>query len=279
MKINYYTEGGVRSRALGDAVYDGAKTVGYECKLIDKEKYKGVRSSAAAFYGLWGNSREIMRQYVDAGKKVIFFDLGYWGRVDGGRLNGYHRIAIDHNHANFDIDHRCSPDRFKKFRIDTKKFDHKGEYILLCGQSEKAAWVYNMKPEEWEIKTIEEIRKHTDRPIYYLPKNSWKDKKPIPGTEYCTGDFNEYLTNCWAVVTHHSNSGVHALSQGKPVFTDDGISKVLVGDMDLSRIEHPTYITEDERDIFLFNVAYWQWSVGEIRSGIMFEVLKERGLL
>jgi len=278
MTINYYTDGGKRAGVLEKAMINGSRLAGYRCGAIPKERYTGVKTRIAALYGLWGNSRDIIHEYVDAGKKSIFFDLGYWGRHDGGRLKGYHRIAIDGYHAKFD-NTDCSPVRFNKFKIKTKSFDNSGEYILLCGQSAKAAWVYNLSPEEWEKQTIEEIRKYTDRPIWYVPKPSWLDKKPISGTIYCDGPVEQYLGDCKAVVTHHSNSGVHALALGKPVFTQEGISKSLVGELDLSKIESPMIPSEEERDMFLFNVAQWQWSVDEISGGIMLRCLKSRGLL
>jgi len=278
MIINYFLEQGTRPRFIGEAVNEGARKNNYRCCTTHKSRFRNTDTDVAAMYGLRENSREIMIEYLAKGKKTLFFDLGYWGRHTPDRRSGHHRIAINGFHAKFGRE-ECSSDRFKRFDIELKSFNQSGDYILLCGQSAKAAWVYGLDPEEWELQIIEQIKENTDKPIWYVPKPSWDGKRPIPGTVYCDGPVEQYIDNCWAVVTHHSNSGVHALAAGKPVFTQEGVCKSLIGELDLTSIDDPFIPSELERDNFLFNVAYWQWSIDEIKNGSMFRSLRERGLL
>ena len=281
MLVRFYVEDGRRSRTLAEAMGIGMRNGEDYFQIENKRNFNGGDlADVAVLYGLWDNSREIIKKHISAGKKTLFFDLGYWGRHEGGRLEGYHRIAINDYHAKFEVDHSCPSDRFDHFDIKTKEFRSFGDYVLLCGQSEKAAWVYGLKAEEWEISVVRRIREITDLPIYYLPKNSWKDKKPIPRTRYCHGELSDYLGDCAYVVTHHSNSGVHALAAGKNLYAADGIATSLSNCTALDNmVNGVVYPGEELRDKFLHNVAYWQWSVNELRSGAMWEYLRKKELV
>jgi hypothetical protein len=71
------------------------------------------------------------------------------------------------------------------------------------------------------------------------------------------------------------------LAAGKSVLTEEGVAKSLT----TNKLSHTFNLCEawapetSLRDKFLHNVAYWQWSVGELRSGAMWKYLKKKGLV
>lgn len=277
MRIVYYKEQSTRSRLLGEAMQQACQYLGIPFESMTESDFTGKAiGDVAFFYGLRGNMRRIIQEYTNVGKKAVLFDLGYWGRHNGGRWNGYHRIAINGYHA-VPTEEIYQADRLAKLGVPLKEFNNTGSKVLLCGQSRKAAWVYNMQPEEWELQAIQRIRKYFSGEIVYMPKGSWKEARPLPETTYYEGDLENILPECLMVVSHHSNSSVHALVAGKPIITDDGIAKQFSNDY--SDMLFPKFPTNEERQQFLNQVAYWQWTVPEIRSGVMLSNLISREVL
>lgn len=261
--------------------YGIARVLGPCSRIVSASTHESPCGDVAIFYGLRASLRQVYRDYRAAGRRTILIDLGFWGRQEGGRFAGYHRFVVDGLHAGHYVnrmDH--DPSRVRRFNIERRAFTRRGTHILLYGQSAKAAWVYDLEPEAWERAAIAAIRTYSDRPIIYKPKHSWKEARPIPGVGYSppTEPTALLLRNCWAVVTHHSNTGLHALEKGVPVFTEDGISTPLAKRY-LSEIEKPWYPSERERDQFLANVAWTQWSVAEITNGLPFDFMRSEGML
>lgn len=231
-----------------------------------------------AFYGLEGNNRLVFRDYA-ARSAAVYVDLGYWGRREGGRWTGYHKISVNARHPNAyfrAIPH--PPDRLKRFHVEPKPWTTTGRHILLAGMGDKGAWAEGFKPEEWERWAISEIRKVSKRQIVYRPKPSWKTAKPIAGTIYSPRerDVEQELRECWAVVTHHSNVAVEAVLAGIPAFCWGGVA-LEMSLQDLSRIEAPFH--PEGRAQWAADIAYTQWSIAEMRTGAPWRHLKAEGLI
>lgn len=275
MSAIFYAGGSRRARIIYGAFAQGMAKHGLNLEVMHADNYTGVQAEVAVFYGLIGNLKKLYHDYNNAGKTTIFFDLGYWGRHDEGRYYGYHRIAINALHAS--VRKVYKEDRLKKFNLEVAEPKRSGEYIIMAGQSAKAAWVYDMEPEEWERKTIQELRSLTEREIYYHPKISWREAKPIEGTIYWPESIEPLLANAWALVTHHSNSSLLALAKGVPIYTVDGIAKTL-SMRHLDQIESPRYATKDEVLNLLSGAAYQQWRIDEIANGDLLSHLRTEGV-
>lgn len=268
---------------IAASMMQGIKRVGDEPYLCLRLNYSQAHSGhydVAVFYGLM---REILDGYRNAGKKAIYVDLGYWGRHEGGRRSGFHKVSINSRHpTSYFQQVKHAGDRFDHFRVPVlppKKA--KDGYIMLAGMSAKAAAAESFGPEQWERSAIAEIRKHTDREIIYRPKPNWHDARALPGTKMIKGqdgDVHQYLNNCHAVVTHHSNVALDAVLYGVPAFSWDGISTVM-GSNDLSKIEKPPLPDLDVRRQFAADAAYTQFNVQEIIEGVAWRHLKDEGLV
>jgi hypothetical protein len=144
-------------------------------------------------------------------------------------------------------------DRFDKLNIKIKKKRGGGSKILLCPPLE----VTNDKfyqVSNWLKNTIDEIKKYSDREI--IVANKFEKKKLF-----------DYFDETFVLVTYHSNAGIEALLNGIPcIFTNPQrqFSKI-------SEIENPPYSEK-----ILYNLAYWQWNINEIKSGEAWSFLSKK---
>lgn len=232
----------------------------------------------AVFYGFALPLPSVMKEYVSSGRKAVHIDLGYWGRIEGGRLSGYHKVAVNSRHPDAYFQNKDFPsDRVSRFNLRVKPWKTSGKNIIVVGTSAKHARSEGLAPRQWEMHAIEELRKYTDRPILYRPKPGDKEAAPIPGVPFLrTNPIQSYFDDCWAVVSHHSNAAIEAAVDGIPSFSKMGVATA-IGLNDFSKIESPIY--PDNREQWLSNIAYCQWSVGEMEGGKCWNHLKLEGLV
>lgn len=233
---------------------------------------------AAIFYGLAGGCGKILSDYRAAGKRAIYIDLGYWGRRNRTRWDGYHKLALNSRHPT-DYFQRIpkGPERFSEFGLTISPWRKSGRHILLVGMSAKAAHAEGFEPEQWERETIARLRQLTDRPIVYRPKPNWRDARPLEGTQFGQGAaLADALVDCHAVVAHHSNAAIDALLAGIPCICPEGAASVLSGHQ-LEQIENPPM--PDGREQWACDLAWTQWTVEEMEAGLAYRYLVTEGLL
>ena len=218
-------------------------------------------------YGM-GPSHVVFRdEMVARGKHVLIIDLGYWNRSYSLNDDAQYKVSLDNHHPHDLIkDLKCSDERFKKLGRTIQPWqDNPRGHIVLAGMGQKSCVLYQYPDQSWDLAAVQEIRQNTDRQIYYKPKPSWRGCPPIAGTVYrCDEPIEETLRGAWALVTHHSNAAVDALLMGIPAFTWDGAAKYQTSP-DLKNLEQP--YRPDDREQFFSNLAYFNWSVGEMASG------------
>lgn len=269
-----------RSDTVCSAMVQGIKRCGDRVKERFESQYcQRPEADIAVFYGLEGNLRTIFQHYQREGHRAVYVDLGYWGRREGGRWSGYHKVVVNSRHptAYFQKRNYC-PTRFHRFGIKPKEWQGKGRHILLAGMGAKGSWAEGFGQEDWERAQIQKIKAVTDIPIIYRPKPSWKDAQPILGSIYSprTEPLEAVLNRCHAVVSHHSNVSVDGILEGIPAYTWDGVARCMSG-QDLSTINEP--YKPDGREQWAANLAWCQWSIAEMQRGLPWKHLKDEGLL
>lgn len=276
-----YQHLGTRAKTCADGLQAGAERMGYEVTRKGPEQYPGEpEADIAAFYGLRDGLLQIMRDYVDDGKVALQVDLGYWSRTEGGRYDGFHKISVNSHHPTAYFQNiKHPPDRWNHHEIEPRPWFHDGEWFLMAGMSEKAAWVCGLLPEEWERETAAMLQNHSPRGIIYRHKPSWKGNSSIPGTMASTKDreLNDDIDRAYAIVTHHSNVGVDALIRGIPVLTVEGVASAL-GRKPTPELER-YFPADEQRQQFLNDIAYTQWKPSEMASGAAWAHFRDEGLL
>ena len=275
----YYQKGHSRSTHIAKSMEAGIKACGDKPILRRHDEYNGNPDcDAAVFYGFIVPLPNAMRDYKAAGKSAVHIDLGYWGRVEGGRMEGYHKVAVNDRHPHEYLMNSDMPsDRVSRFGLRAQPWRKNGKHILVAGMSSKNARSLGIQSRSWEMSVIEALKSVTDRPIIYRPKPGDRAAGPIGGTEYARhGPFEQYLDDCHAVVTHHSNAAIDAALFGVPVFSKTGAG-VHFGLTNFGDIESPIY--PDNRQQVINNLAYCQWTPAEMRSGECWQHLKSQGLI
>ncbi len=268
-----------RSRILCEALAAGIAKVGDKPVILDEQAYKKPPTSVAAFYGLSGNLKQIFEDYKQDGRKVVFLDLGYWGRRgedDKGRYTGHHKFAVNARHPTAYFQNRQHPhDRIARFKLEVQPW-RTGKHILLAGMSAKSSWVEGFGAEEWERRAVTMLKAYTSREIFYRPKPSCPNARPIDGTEFSPKDepLAGALRGCHAVVTHHSNVAIDGLIEGIPAFCWDGVATTMALQQ-FEKIDGP--IRPEGREQWLADIAYTQWTPEEMREGLPWRLLKDEG--
>jgi len=240
--------------------------------------YEQPNTDVAIFYGLAVGLGRILQDYRQSGRKAVYCDLGYWTRRIRSRHDGYHKLAVNDRHpTDYFMRKDHTTERFERHGVPILPYRAMGRHILVAGMSAKAALAEQLKPNDWEERTIARLRELTNRPIIYRPKPNWTGASHISGS---TMDRDTplpvALRNCHAVVTHHSNVAIDALLAGVPVFCEKGAASILSSG-DLSRINRPRLMPGRGR--WAANLAWCQWNVREIKEGLAYQYLIDDGLI
>ncbi len=260
-----------RAHVLAAAMAAGIAQAGDVPTLA--ETWDGSASyDAVVAYG-WRYWQPCFAAYAAAGKPYVFIDGGYWGREKSAEVEtAFHKVTVNCRHPFVRLD--LPEDRFARFGLEVAPWRAGGNHILLAGMSAKNAADMRVQPEHWERGIVSRLRKLTGRPIVYRPKPTW------PGANRTLADrfsppsepLADVLRDCHAVVTHHSNVGVDALLAGVPIFTEDGAARPFSTE-NLEAIETPA--RPDGRERFMAGLAYCQWSLAEMRSGVCWKFVRE----
>jgi len=148
--------------------------------------------------------------------------------------------------------------RYKGF-YEIKPWKKTGEHIIVLPPSDHVKKWYHIP--NWEIETIEKLKKITKRKIIIKIKDDNRS-------------FKEMLSNAWAVVTCQSTAAVDALLEGVPSFCDEMSMAKPVSYTDLSLIETPFY--PDNREEWFDSLLANQYFMNEISDGIAWNRIKNK---
>ena len=248
--------------------------------------------SCAISFGLGGSKPStkrgriigaLMKHQRQSGDRHIVYDLGYihnrpeYWSVCWNDLNG----RGDFCNENMD------DKRVKEWGIELQPWRCVDDgYVLFCLQLPWDAAVINTNYIKYVESTVEEMLSKTNRKIVIrehpllrkkkdkravklirlVNKISKKDRVSISKTKKLTDD----LEGAWCVVSCNSNSTVEAAIYGVPSFVSDiGSMSWDVSGHDLD-IENPI---RPERNQWLYNLSYAQWTMDEISKGYPFKQL------
>ena len=232
-------------------------------------------------------------------KQIFFFDSNVLKYYE--KMTRYFRLPYRHiypQHAEYMM---CDPLTFdrkpkvmKEMGLELKPMRKDGNHILLClnrgfgGFSSFGKGCY-----EWARETVEELRKHTQRPIVIRSHNHAKETpelqedkknldlilknhKDITHTALGKTDLLDDMKNAWAVVCYTSTSGAVALMEGIPMFaTHEGCFAGPWGSGKLEDIENPKEVNRLE---FLHEYINSHWTLQEIEDGTFWGKFKKHNI-
>ena len=86
--------------------------------------------------------------------------------------------------------------------------------------------------------------------------------------------FQEAINTLHAFITHNSTASVDSCVRGIPTFVTSDLAICWpVANTNLEDIENPKY---PERDQWVYDIGYKQWTEEEIKNGTVFKRFKER---
>jgi hypothetical protein len=209
-------------------------------------------------FAFWG-SPKLWGYFIEALERVpawYYGDKGFFGR---GQYFRCARNAMQFDGASGDDD----PRRFRRFNIPIKDWRASGSHILICPNSEVFFGLHGFARGEWIARTVEMLRRYTDRPL----RVRWKAdavKRPL----------EHDLKGCWAVVTFVSNAAVFAALAGVPVFCTGPCAGLTMGSNDLTAIERPVF--PQVREAWAARLANNQWTLDEMRRGLLWQSIGEQ---
>lgn len=264
-----------RDMATKAAILEGINALGWETTKIKEECDFGI------WWGIPTAYFPLIEWFSANNKPYLVVDFPFWGRTNRHNIfNGYYKFSLNGvNPTEYLTQGHGGPDRARLTGApQVRPYIKDGDYILLAGMGPKACDMFKIDRYSWDNDAADLMRANTERPIIYRQKPSDKFPQQITYTQFDDGqkDIRLLYERAYAVVTHHGNSTLEALSYGKPGFTKHSITKHM-GHTDLTMIDTPMY--PDGREEFLQQVAWWQWHFREIRKGLPFRHFADRGLL
>ena len=190
---------------------------------------------------------------------VLVAENGYLGR-------GYCALAVGgHNGAG--TWPAGGPERFRALGLALRPWRVTGEHVLVCGSRGLGL---DRQPDGWVERTVEILRRHTDRPIQVRPHpGNWKRLPEHPDVSLARD-----LSGAWACVIWASTAGVKALLAGIPVIrcAPHWIAAGAAGNR-LEAIESPPM--PDRLPVFE-RLAWAQWTLDELASGEPFRLMLQK---
>ena len=169
--------------------------------------------------------------------------------------------------------------------LKVKPWRTNGTYILIAGQHEKSEqWRSQPRMSRWVMDTIENIQAHTDRPIIFRAhprcrleaierqyKNVYRQEPVQLANTY--DDYDMKFNDIYCTVSWTSNPGIHSVLDGVPAYTSTSSLAWDVSIKSLTNLEDPLL---PDRQQWLNNYAYTEWTVEEISQGLPLKRLTDK---
>lgn len=244
-------------------------------KVVDNEEFlSGKMPDADKPVFLWSYLRGnnlILDYCIENNHPYYYADNSYFYNKE------YFRITLNSLQNSKFV--KRPADRFNKMPIKITEWTRKGSHILICPPTD--AFIKRFKKENWLDDTIGKLKKYTDREIRVRKKpNEFKMFYDDRGRMTHAGEklnshiksstLEQDLQNCWAVVAFQSAVVNDAIAAGIPAFVDNFNAAYIMGNTDLTNIETPVYMDQQE---YFNHLAYCQFTRQEMADGTAWSIL------
>lgn len=247
-----------------------------ECEFIPYDRFWEVKEQTQGPILVRGIAAGKIIDWITAQKRDYYFiETGYLGNYPSpnnrtGRKI-YHRIcknSMQHSQIMNVPDDRWNNLISWNESLRYQGWKTSGHNILLVAPSEKPCKYYGIDKKVWIEQTLASIKKHTDRPIIVREKASRAER---------TNDtiYKAFEQNVFCVVTYNSIAAVEAVAAGIPAIALAPTAADPVCEKKLSNIETPYRPSEDFVQKWLHHIAYCQFSIDEMVSGLAWTLVME----
>ena len=211
-------------------------------------------------------NKNVWDHFKKQNKKVIVLEVGalFRGTTWKVGIDGINRDAVFPDGNN-------NSDRAEQLGLKLKPWNTDGSKIVICTQHDKSQQWEGMPPiQQFVSDMIRGVQMWTDIEIVVRPHPRCKINIPgievqapkqIPGTY---DDFDLQFEDVYAVINWSSNPATQAVMNGIPVFTGQSS---LAWDMSMKSLTNINNPLMPDREQWLNNLAYTEWSVPEISQG------------
>lgn len=251
-KLELFNRIGATIELAGGAVVRG------DFDLLAKKARKG----RIPIVGCTPELRPLIDEWRATGHPWIYWDRGHFRRVFAtdlpvGKDGGYYRWV--RNGFQMKAVRDVPADRWKAAATPLRPWSKTGRHIVVAEPSKTYERFHGI--EGWTDKTIEALRKVTDRPIVRRDKEMQASK---------VRTLRDDLRGAHCLVTHGSNAAVEAAIYGCPVFVHEDSAAKHIGLTDLGLIETPIY---PDREAWVRSLAYGQFNERELVDGTLWKLL------
>lgn len=223
-------------------------------KVHHRQRWERTRTTIVACWG-W----RVGSKYRSRGHQVLVMERGYlgdrfqWSSLGWNGLNGRARFVT-----------RDDPARFRQhFALQPWKTG--GEYALLVGQVNGDASIRGVNMLSWYETTAQGLKLH-GMPVYFRPHPLERVKVRPAGVPIMAGTLAEAMSRAAVTVCYNSNTAVDSVVAGVPaIVADEGSMAWPVAGKSVGEIIRP------DRDAWAARLAWCQWTLAEIRSGMAWE--------
>lgn len=204
-------------------------------------------------------------------KNILVFDASFTGHkhyyaVSINGIKGYGTYLGNHED---DL-------RWKKLDLNLSDYRKTGRYIVILGQTRYGTSTYDINVFDEYDEAIRKLLKVSKYAILFRhhPK-VFKKRAEIYKNSHIQFAHHEpleqVLKNTYAAVYYNTNASIFALIYGIPIFSlsQSGIA-FEVSNKNLNNINSPKYF---DRELFFNKIAYWQWSLDEIKDGTFWKYI------
>lgn len=252
-----------KGRRLVEAAHEGAAKAGLQSRIVMNGK---VRDGAlVVLYGLGG----IDRIRFAGLPNVISLDAGYWERSIDLETRKF-RVSIGGFHCPERIFRgpNPGPDRWNEsgMTIAEKGGDPDGP-ILLIGNGPKSN---RIGAANWCAEMSRNLREwFPGKTIWYRPKPKRAHDEGVDYDALAEKiNIDSVLAQCSVIFCRHSNVAVDAARCGIPCGCEDGAGAAIYPKPEIARLYGTAFINLQRRSEFLHRLAWWQWSMAEMRAGL-----------
>lgn len=253
-----------------DAFVAGLKAAGYS--VDTRVPIEGRPGDVLVIWNRYGHLEQIADRFEATGGTVLVAENGYIGKDDQGRQ--LYAIARRYHNGRGEWPHMDGRDgsRWKDLGIETRPWvgnapgmvdgEETVRHFLICG-NRSFGTIGNIMPVGWE----KDVRRRLQHPEMLRELRL----RFHPGNDEPGVSLEKDLENAYACVIWSSSCGVHALVAGVPVFCE--ANWWICKSASQKSLRGATKESCDKRRNALNAMAWAQWTINEITSGLPFNLL------